>query len=164
MADEISDTRICVILRVRPPNKQEEQWFRSGEFKPILRDASQTPNPDKVIIQDASGKEYQPWCHPRSCMGTCAYVRLPDCVCACVHVYARACVSVRQYANWHACVRMCVCVLSKTKHTPTVCFLCFFCFVYCFFGCFVIMCRPSRVSGSSPVGDSTRSSAPSASR
>jgi len=59
MADaSIADTRICVILRVRPPNKQEEQWFRSGEFKPILRDAAQTPNPDKTIIQDASGKEY----------------------------------------------------------------------------------------------------------
>jgi len=61
MADaSIADTRICVILRVRPPNKQEEQWFKSGEFKPILRDASQTPNPDKTIIQDASGKEYSP--------------------------------------------------------------------------------------------------------
>lgn len=59
MADDsaVGDTRIRVILRCRPPNKQEEGWFKSGEFKHILRSTDQTPNPDKVLIIDSSGKE-----------------------------------------------------------------------------------------------------------
>eukprot|EP00667_Euglena_gracilis_P003449 EG_transcript_3458 len=57
MGDDVGDTRIRVILRLRPPNKQEDGWFRTGEFKPMFRDAGMTPNADKLIIQDATGKE-----------------------------------------------------------------------------------------------------------
>ena len=56
MAD-VADTRIRVILRVRPPNKNEREWFSKGEYKHILRPAAQTPNSDCCIIQDANGKE-----------------------------------------------------------------------------------------------------------
>jgi hypothetical protein len=42
---------------VRPPNKNEREWFSKGEYKHILRPAAQTPNSDCCIIQDANGKE-----------------------------------------------------------------------------------------------------------
>eukprot|EP00906_Rhabdomonas_costata_P020944 RCo030468 len=50
--------RIKVILRVRPPNKQEEEWFRTREYAPILRDVLQTPNPDTRIIVEKTNKSY----------------------------------------------------------------------------------------------------------
>ena len=58
MADaEVSDTRIRVILRVRPPNAQEKAWFAKAEYHPILKPADQTPNRDRCVVQEANGKE-----------------------------------------------------------------------------------------------------------
>eukprot|EP00667_Euglena_gracilis_P014658 EG_transcript_15211 len=50
--------RIRVFLRVRPNNREEGGWFRSGQFRPILRDEHMTPNPDRSIVIDRSGKRY----------------------------------------------------------------------------------------------------------
>lgn len=55
---EDQPNRIRVFLRVRPPKEQEKQWFAKNECRPILRDASQVPNPEKCIIIDKSGKRY----------------------------------------------------------------------------------------------------------
>eukprot|EP00906_Rhabdomonas_costata_P035300 RCo049604 len=57
-APSVGDTRIKVILRVRPPNKQERDWFAKKEFNRILRDVSRTENPDQRIIIDHSNKSY----------------------------------------------------------------------------------------------------------
>lgn len=56
MAD-VGDTRIRVILRIRPPNSQERGWFASGEYHPFLKPANQTPQPDTHIVCQANGKE-----------------------------------------------------------------------------------------------------------
>lgn len=54
---DVADTRIRVIMRCRPPNAQEQAWFKSGEFKHYLREPSRTPNPETTFICDATGKE-----------------------------------------------------------------------------------------------------------
>eukprot|EP00996_Jenningsia_fusiforme_P001714 NODE_257_length_2584_cov_22.956213_g235_i0.p1 GENE.NODE_257_length_2584_cov_22.956213_g235_i0~~NODE_257_length_2584_cov_22.956213_g235_i0.p1 ORF type:complete len:718 (-),score=167.08 NODE_257_length_2584_cov_22.956213_g235_i0:329-2482(-) len=50
--------RIKVVMRIRPPRSQEKEWFAKGEFAPIARDESNTPNADTRIILDKSGKAY----------------------------------------------------------------------------------------------------------
>jgi len=57
MGDE-QPNRIRVFLRVRPASKREDEWFAKGECRPIIKDASQVPNPDKSIIIEKSGKKY----------------------------------------------------------------------------------------------------------
>eukprot|EP00906_Rhabdomonas_costata_P020855 RCo030341 len=48
--------RIRVFLRVRPPIKNEENWFRSGEYRPILKEDND--DFDKKVVIARSNKSY----------------------------------------------------------------------------------------------------------
>ena len=60
MADsrDEANTRIKVILRVRPPDKRETDWFKKGQQRNIFRDTINTSHPDTRIIIDRTNKSY----------------------------------------------------------------------------------------------------------